>query len=484
MIQPVRKKPIRKRPRLLIILLLLLAIGTFMTGLIRQNNNQIKQSGHDHKQNEIMLVDKDANQVNRMRISLPGEKPYSLLSGPEGFLVEGIQDFQLDQAEAAMMARNLAQVQTDDALGKIELKNENLAAFGLDHQALRIFCEYADGDTKEFILGGPTGTEIPGNYLMIAGDDQVYTVSAAMKSMFDRSLNTLHTLPKINFNGKLLDRVTFSGKETFTLNQHEGLWEVISPIKYPVDETKARKLLDGIAKMRLAVYVGKATESALKQYGFGSDSNTISFELAKSIITRLDDQGNPVQQQNVSEQVLSLSIGHPIDHIGFYCLYDGSIYQASHASMGFLNEFSIPEVLSRSPINIPINRLQRLEISKGSHSNVYEISLVEKIMQNNALAVDGQGNILYEPHVIKDDKEISSDAFLREYLKLMGLSASGTLPAGFDSDQEAEVVILLKQEKSETELALFPFDALHYAMRVNGVYYHYLPKDAVRQISL
>lgn len=482
--QPVRKKASHSRHWLFIalIVLLIFALGLILIFQLNSPRKSILKS--DHHPVDIILVDKDASQVLSMRIQLPGETPYTLLRAESGFVVQGLSDFQLDQAEVAMMASNVSKVVAEEALGEMDTNPENLAAFGLSDQVIQVDAGYTDGETKLFLLGKNTGAEIPTDYLMVSGDRQVYTISASMKSMFDRQLNTLHTLPRIDFNSKLLDRVRIKGQEDFILSQQEGLWEITSPIRYPADEMMARQLLEGIGKMRLAVYVGKETAKHLQEYGFSDQSTSISFDLASSVITALDDKGQVVQSQDVPAQTIQLTFGHQIGNIGFYCLYDGSIYQASLASMGFLKELSLHNALSTSPVNIPINRLTQLRVSGNGTETNYDIELVEKILQNNALAVDEQGNQLYEPDVSKNGVSIPSEDFLREYIKLMGIRASGSLPKDFIPENNPLITFTFKQKESQTELALFPFDALHYAMRVNGVFFHYVPKDVIDQIKL
>ncbi len=312
----------------------------------------------------------------------------------------------------------------------------------------------------------------------------MFSVSPETRTHFDRGLNTLHPVPALDFNSALTDGLYYSGDNGFEIRQSEGLWEVVSPFRYPADEEQVRSLLSSIGKMRLAVYMGEADADNLPRYGFVPPRRNIRIDLPPSVIQGYDDAGNPGQSLNVPAQSFVFQVGDAIGNLGFYLCYDGKIYQASHASMGFLVSADIDRILSPAPVNMPVNRLARLLVQQGERSREYEVSMIEKILPNNQHAQDEAGNFLYEPYVTQGGQETDSEAFLREYLKLMSLRAAGKLPEGYTAEDQLIVRYHLSGHFDEMELALFPFDVLHYAMRVNGQFIHYIDKAAADSIAL
>ncbi len=484
--QPVRKKtpPPRRRSLLLLAFPLTAALILLIWLFFGQKAPEAWVPPISNTDEELTLLSRDASELLRFSVTPSVEEPFSIVFADGKAQVEGNTDFPLEQREIDLMVKDLTLLTAHEELGRITMDGQSLEALGLGKTAARVKAEYSDGTSADLVFGGRAPTEIPSDYLMMNGDGRVFSVSTDMRPHFDRGLNTLHPVPALNFDSVLTDGLSVSGEGGFEVRQSEGLWEVVSPFRYPADEEQVRSLLLAIGKMRLAVYAGKAEGDNLSKYGFDHASRSVRIDLAPSVIQGYDAQGNPGQSLDVPGQSFHFQIGDPIGSLGFYLLYEGEIYQVSHASMGFLYSMDIDDILSPAPVNVPINRLTRLSVHRGGESRAYEVSMIEKILPNNQHERDEAGNLLYEPYITVNGQEADSTAILREYLRLMALSASGKLPEGFASEEEQAVRYLLSGPFGELELALYPFDALHYAMRVNGQFIHYVDRDAADGIQL
>ncbi len=480
--QPVRKKTRARRGGIVLALAALLFAAAAACLLLPGGRPPAGPAAADPDAGSIRLIDVPTEELVRVRVRASSGETFTLVSAADGLQVEGRPDFPLETRETDLMVKDLTLLVANGEAGRADTSPENLALLGLGPDAPRAEAEYRDGQRITLVFGGSAHTEIPADYLMLEGDDRVYTVSPETRDHFDRALETLHPVPAVNFTPSLLDRAEFTGLGGFCLSRVGDAWRLTAPFDYPAEEAAAQRLLDGINDMRLAVYAGEADEKNLERFGFSAESRAVAFHLAESVITRYGQDGNPADAQRVPAQTVRFTLGGDIGNIGLYVQYDGKVYQASHASMGFLRDLALDDLLSRTPLRKPVSGLARLQARQGGRRAAYEISLVEKILPNNVIETDGQGNILYEPHVVRDGTEADKDAFLREYMKLAGLKALGNLPAGFVPDGPAAAEYTLEGAFGRTELSLFPFDALHYAMRVNGRFFHYtdrLSADAV-----
>jgi hypothetical protein len=483
--QPVQKKSRGKRkPWLIFSLLAIFAVALLLLFILTAKPNEAQDLPKSPDEN-LTLVQKDAEDLVRIEVSPSFGEGFALVKEGGVFVVEGSPDFPLEAREIDLMVKDLTLLVANEALGQIDpFDGESMKALGLGEDAARAWATYQDGERKGFIFGAVAATEVPADYFMLERDSRVFAVSQETRSHFDRTLNTLHPVPALNFTSDLLNEAVFKGEGAFTLTLKEGLWELSSPGRYPADETAVKAFLGNIGQMRLAVYVGEATEENLSLYGFTPAGRSVTFHLAPSAITAYDEEGTPVESRSVEAQTLTLSIGMDIDRIGFCCLYGGSIWQVSLASMGFLRDAGWEGFHSRTPVNIPVNRLEVMQAEKGGSVNVYQISLVESILPNNALELDEAGNPLFLPEIRRNGLEMERDGFLREYLRLMALKASGNLPEGYAPNGNITARYHLSGAGIDLEVALYPFDALHYAIKVNGRFADYVDRRSADAIAL
>ncbi len=480
--QPVRKTRRSRRNTITLAAVALLVALAAVFLLTRGNQAPGAPAAPDPETEAVQLINIPPEDLTRVEVRASTGESFALVWTKDGPQVEGKPDFPLEPRETDLMVKDLTLLVANGLAGRAETSPENLELLGLGPAAPRATAEYRDGRRMTLVFGNSARTEIPSDYLMLEGDDRVYTVSPETREHFDRALETLHPVPAVNFTPSLLDRAEFTGGGGFTLERAGSGWRLSAPFDYPAEEAAAQRLLDGIAGMRLAVYAGEADGESLERFGFSPDGRAVYFHLAKSVITRYDRDGNPEGETQVPEQTVRFALGGGIGNIGLYVRHDGKIYQASLASMGFLRDLALEGVLSRTPARADISELDSLTARRDGRSVTYEIALVEKILPNNRIETDGQGNPLFEPHVTRDGREEGADAFLRGISKLAGLRALGDLPAGFLPEGPAVAAYTLTGRFGQTEVALFPFDALHYAMRVNGRFFHYtdrLSADAV-----
>lgn len=433
----------------------------------------------------IQLIDQPKDSLIKLHIVPSSEASFTLIKEGNEWQMDGMPGFDVDPAQLDLMIKDFSVLVANQLMGRVHQDEESLAALGLGLSAPRATATYLNGKSITLVFGADAKTEVPSDYLMVLGDDRVYGVSQETRGHFDRSAYTLHAIPSLGFNTDLIQTVRFQGDQPVTLHQEDGWWQIADPVKYPVDAAAMEDLLNRISKMRLAVYAGDATEDNLEKHGLKNPRRIISLELPESVITQFDDKNTVTSTRKVPAQSLVFSVGNNIDTLGFYCLYNNKIYQVSNVSMGFLRDTKLSSLISSAPASIPINRLHSIKVRQNNMTRTYTVNLTEQILPNNQFATDDQGNILYSPYILQDGVEINSDGFSASYVKLASIRRQGKLPDRYQvSEQKPVVSFHFTGQSIDFIIEFFPYDALHYAMQVNGVSYDFVNKNEVDQIGL
>lgn len=482
--QPIRKKPVKDKRWLWLLLLGLLMLLTALYLIFNKTQTKGPLVLANDEQ-ELLLINQDAADIQRIEISPSAHPAYSLVQRDGSFHLENIHPFELDAVQLESIIKDLSQLYVNELAGRVHVDEASLALLGLGQDASRARVEYVDGSSYVLVFGNSAHTEPPSDFLMLEGDDQVYLASPGLKDQFERDVKMLHQLPSIAFRGSLLNQARFVGDAGFSLKQQDGLWSLEQPFSYPLNQGAVHAFLDALEGMRMAVYAGEATEENLVNFGFKRRNQAVHLALAESLVRYYDENGIEVDQERVPAQELVFSLGDDIKPLGFYCSYRGKIYQVSSTSMGFLRDTEFISLLSAHPITIPVNRLQSIRVTKDKRSSTYDVQMVEKILPDNQFQRDEMGNIIHEAAIEKDGQEMSSQTFLEAYLRLMALDSRGSLPEGFSIGEQPPLLVYhVEYLGGQMELALYPFDALHLAMQVNGTFVYYCSKEMAMDIGL
>lgn len=484
--QPVQKKiPNPQKKRLAAALVVLLGLVAIAAILIVNHSKQPALSPDHQADARYMMIDRPQDKPLRIEVTNSKGEQFALVLTDAGYQVAGQPDYPLNEVDIELMVKDLTILEATDLAGDAPKDEAVLQELGLGPDAPRVRASYQDGQSINLIFGADARTEVPSDFIMMAGDDKVYTISPETKQHFDRALNTLHPVPAINFSSSLVNRIRVEGEAGFVLEQQEGWWELKEPCLVAADSQAISRLLSSISNMRFALYQDEGNSGRLQDYGLATPRRRVVFELADSVITGYGQDDQVMERLQVPAQQIELFIGDDYENIGMYLLYNGKVYLGSHASMGFLARLSFESLRNRSPLSIPMNRLRSMQADEGGRQAAFSIGFTEAVLPNNELALDQDGNLLYLPLVTTGAEEIDSDLFVKEYLKLMNLAGQGALPDQFTADEEQ----LIKRytfellDGTRRELAFFPFDALHVAMRVNGAFLDYVSIKAMESLD-
>ncbi len=413
------------------------------------------------------------------------DETYTVLQEGGVWCMAGDDSFQLDAGMLSSLLYEGATVITEYTVGRLsDLNGLNRADFGLeDAQCLRAEVTYTDGSRLSFRVGAQIPEEIVRYYFMTENDDTVYAVSRDLYDTLCLSSRALHTVPTLALNADLIDAVTFEGDMPFRMERRSEGWYMTAPFAYPLSTSAAETLLQKIEGLRLAQCVA-GEGSDLSLYGLQSPRRTVTLDIAASVVTGYDSEGNLAAETTMAPYSLTFACGDPANDVSFYCLYRGMVYKATDFSAGFLLSQSYDTLLSTLPVSIPTNMLTALEWTRNGETTRYDIRLTESVLENNELETDANGNVLYDLSVSKNGVAVDSNAFLTFYKGLVTFKTPNRLPAGGMPEGEPHTVLTLRGDGFTRTLAFYTLDALHDAVSVDGTALFYTESSGMSDLSL
>ncbi len=433
------------------------------------------------------LSARKAEEVARITVSRQEGEGFVLLGDNGRLSVQGWPDFVMDEDKVKWLFNVCTTIDVEDTVSESREEWEaHKADFGLDPPAVTVEIAYTDGKTAVFSLGGKSPHN-NWNYFTLEGDPGLYLASADLTEMFDQELTAFYHVDQPVIHRQRIDQITIengSGTieaawelETDITDENAlSAWRMTAPYRYPSDTSAMETLTSAMEKLYLGRFVSKATEEAKTQYGFTPPRRIIMVHQAAGQVATIGESG-AYEITPYTESTLQLTIGTAGDDYVDYVEVDGTIYLVSTISQPLLNKLVPENTLLLQPAAIPMDMIQSVAVEKNGEHHTYTLRRVERVLPNNELATDEEGNVLVDTFVDLDGEEASFPEFEAAITALQAVTVSGRLPEGF-SPQESpyyRLVFTLLDGRTRT-LECAPFDALHDALGVDGVFLHYVPK--------
>ena len=482
----VRRRGVRSHSRRKIALLLLLCLcitaGIVLYLIFRPRTYPDLPRAEDPT---TTFSSRDVLEISRLTIRCSSGEEYVIVRENDAWSMEGMPDFVFSSTMLNDALENAAVVITEKTVLDLSDTPElSETDFGITDSSIRVRADYTDGESLTFMLGSLLPEETPAYYFMVENDSRVFAVSQDVHDTYSRSRMTLHAVADPALNASLIDRITFSGENAFTIENRTEGWYMTAPFEYPLSSAQVDTLLGKLEGLRFAAYVENAQSADLAAYGLNHPRRTVTLDIAPSIVTGYDENGSVIAQTALDAYQLTFVCGQDANDVSFYCLYRGDIVKATHFSSGVLLTQTYTDLLSTAPINIPTNLLSQLSWDKEGETRVYDVTLVERLLENNEFETDARGNILCDVVVTCAGDSVDSDSFLLGYQQLAALRTTKSLPDGYQPSENARQVITLRFEDAERRIAFYPLDALHDAVSVNGVFLYYVDASWADGISL
>ena len=479
-VQRESNKKLSKKWRIALLIVLIVLIATFVYISI-PHEIVIEPTDED-----IIILQIEPEDIIELTIKPKKGEEYTLEQvEADSFRLKGYENYPLDIDMVREMFDITASITAVDAMVE-SIDIIKAREYGIDNNSLKVSIALSTGKTHTYIFGYEIKTEVPMRYMYCEDSGTMYITKINYPDVLNYTVKELHTVPPLNFSSELVDSIQIyenTGRNIEIIRQ-EDMWSFVSPIKYPINADSAKKLCDNIEDMRLAVFEDKATDTTLSKYGLKKPRTRVIFYIAKSNVSVTSIIDNTKDIYKVDEHSIELLIGDDFDDIGFYCLYDGNIYKASRLSMGFLLQMNIDEMYIKNPVNISINALKEVSVIRADKKNIYTLDFIETVLPNNKISKDKYGNTLYDMHVYKNGQEINSKEWTSKYMLLTQLNIDGRLPNDSIPETSPLFEIKLIYEGGNRNITFYPYDALHAAMSIDGIFIHYVSLDKLSEIEL
>ena len=474
---PVRRRAPRPGRKWLIPALLLLALAALAVLWLALREKPI-QLPDPAVARPVTLSDREAADIARIGIENRFDAPYALTQTPDGWRMEGDGEFIFRESTLNDIVNNAALIVAEDTVGDTAAHPEwQLFDFGLEQPAARVTVRFADGGEIAFRIGDGIPQETPAYYFLLEGDSHIYAISADVYEAYTYTRVGLHDVRDPALKGELIDRISFTGDDPFAAERRADGWYLTEPFVYPLADAAMDSLLEKLEGLRFAQYVGKAEQCDLPALGLSPARRTLTLGVAESVVTGYDENGQAYAQTRLPAYDLVFALGDYANDVVFYCLYRGEAVKATVFSCGFLLTQGYAPLLLAAPFNAPTNDLLSLAVDRDGAEAAYEIELRERVLPNNEVETDENGSVIYDVHVVRDGAPVDAEAFLTAYRELLSLRVSDRLPGGWQPEGAPVLTVAYTRSASSRVVALYPFDALHYALAIDGEALFRVEKD-------
>ncbi len=426
----------------------------------------------------VMLLSRPAEDISAIDIASRDGAVYPLVRQGNTFVLRGQEDAALRSIILDDLLLSLTQLPAETTVLETLRDAPGLLAsdFGLDPALTQVTVTYTDGKKKELRIGDRTpDQETPQRYCMVGGDERLYAILTADSDAITRDLDALRDFSQPSLDGSLLNRIQVSGLVEWDLHYTPSGWQMDAPFSYPLSTVRTDALLKKIEGMSFAACLGPADRLNLADYGLDAPALTVSLTQAPTMITGETAAGEAVSLP-MPETVYRLCLGDETGKSGVYTQWQGQVFKASNFLMGFWKELEPMDYLLQTPVNLLVNDLNEVRFLHSGRVHGYQVRMVEQITENNQIATDEYGRVLYDCAVRRtgEAEDMDAEAFLSWYTRLAALSGDGNLPEGWTPSGESRAEITLVNDSLTRVIAFYPCDALHDAIAVDGKALYYI----------
>ncbi len=469
---PKKQKKERRKGSLLVMAALVLAVLGAAFFLLEKN----KPLPEPEKANPIWITAMKEDDIQSLSIHEKGKQAYPLVRTEKGMRLLGKEETELRESIVSDMLYAAGNMAANIRIGSLEEVDADLADFGLEEPSMRIVIENTEGEKQEILLGNAVPEMEPEQYFCLSGG-VLYTVLAEPCDILFHEAEYLRYFEQPELQADLMDRIEVTGKEKLVFQYTKDGFLMEEPYRYPADEGKMNSLLQRIEHMAFEAYLGKQEENDLAALGLWEPEVTVTLTQAPSVLSGITAEGKSVAF-DVAEKQYTLQLGQNLGGTAVYVLWENEVYKASNFLLGFWKELQTEEFLSQMPMNIKVDRLQKMTAKWPENEAVYEVEMVEVVAENNEIATDEYGQTLYDAQVKKNGETMDAAAFLRWYVQVNQILPAGKVTGEVEKAQ-CLGSLYLQTEAMERTISFYPFDALHAAVDVDGVCLYYIEKDAL-----
>lgn len=220
------EKSMRKKNKgILIFLAVLILLVAVYFGLRTWNAQQEEKAQEEQEAATVHVTDTSAEDIVSLKFNV-GNGDLEFSKEDDQWYYTPDKDFPLQQSYPEDMAETVGSI----TAGRELTDGDSIDAYGLDEPAYTIEYTDADGNTTELLFGDMTGDDY---YVMLNGNDTVYTVNSSVIDPFNYTLDDMARLddyPSIGSGNLVKEVITQNGETTTYDSEDEDQAEDIAAV--------------------------------------------------------------------------------------------------------------------------------------------------------------------------------------------------------------------------------------------------------------
>ena len=215
----------KKNKGILILLAVLILMVAVYFGLRTWNAQQEEKAQEEQEAATVHVTDTSAEDIVSLKFNV-GNGDLEFSKEDDQWYYTPDKDFPLQQSYPEDMAETVGSI----TAGRELTDGDSIDAYGLDEPAYTIEYTDADGNTTEFLFGDMTGDDY---YVMLNGNDTVYTVNSSVIDPFNYTLDDMARLddyPSIGSGNLVKEVITQNGETTTYDSEDEDQAEDIAAV--------------------------------------------------------------------------------------------------------------------------------------------------------------------------------------------------------------------------------------------------------------
>lgn len=361
---------------------------------------------------------------------------------------------------------------------------DNLSDMGLDPPQIEVDVAYSDGSAVTLFLGY-NQPSMSYHYFQWSGDSAVYLCNSGVYETFEYTADMLLSVTQPSVVSSLIERISIrhGGEEPIVcgfLSDGDGAvtGTLQSPFAYPMSAEAAETLLGAATNFRLGARLKPVTDENRTLYGLDAPQTVVEISQRAGLYSLTDSQG-VLQSYPMEPSVVTLTIGGQDGDFFRYCEYEGTCYRVSAFLTAAFLRADAMDYPTLHPADMGAETVRSIVVQTGGGTLDVRAEYSERVLPNNELETDENGNVVYVVDASLNGEPISAEAFdgLVERLKEMAVSGALETLSEPDGAPQWQMTLTTAQGKSRT-LAAYPMDAFQDVLAVDGVAAHYISKEA------
>lgn len=363
---------------------------------------------------------------------------------------------------------------------------EHLLDMGLAPAKAKAVIRYQDGSEATLEVGGPV-PHTTYAYYRWSGDPGIYMCDVGITEAL--ALTQSHLLPVSQpvvypslVSGLRLANAKGESRFAFEAGTTGAL---VEPFAYPLADTAVDQLLSAVENFRLGTREDVITDENRAFYGFDQPLCTVEIHQQAGVTNQIGADGALTTAQ-VPAQSLRFVIGRAQGDYFYTCEYEGDCYFISRFLAETLVGVDRDSLLSRNPASMGDALIASVAISAPEGTLAVDVLRAERVLPNNQLEMDENGNLAYDTLIAINGQEGTQEQLDELISRLQTLTAAGSVPDDFalaDAAQPRWSITVETTGGDVRQIDAYRMDAFSDALVVDGVMRHYVHSDAIDVVT-